>query len=346
MSDVRLETNGIKYGGWKAIRIQRGIEQISGQFELSLTEKWAEQNTPRPIRPGAACRISIDGETVITGHVDDVDPQYSSKSHSITAKGRDATADLVDCSAPSFQWKGQTLLQGAEKLCRPFGIRVQAATDVGAAFTFKNNEGETVFETIERPARIRGLLLISDGQGGLLITRAGTKRAAGRLVLGKNIKEAKGHFSHRNRFSSYTIKGQSNGNAFSEAAQAYQVMAEVTDQAIKRHRPMIIVEDDPIDAAAAKTRTTWQRNVNAGRSQSVTYTVQGWRDQGGALWSPNWLIPVDDGYMGISREMLITTVALILDDQGERAELTVMLPEAFDLIELPEPKEDEGGFGA
>ncbi|WP_241087417.1 phage baseplate assembly protein [Candidatus Vondammii sp. HM_W22] len=244
----------------------------------------------------------------------------------------------MDCSAPSFQWKGQTLLQIAEKLCAPFNISVRAVTDTGAAFSgLKNNEGETAFEALERAARIRGLLLI---------TRAGSQRAAGKLKLGDNIKEAKGHFSHRNRFSVYKIKGQAAGNAFSDAAQAYQIFATVSDSAIKRHRPMTIVSDDPIDAAAAKTRATWQRNVNAGRSQSVTYTVQGWRDQGGALWSPNWLIPVDDDYMGINQEMLIIAVTLVLDDRGESAELTVMLPQAFDLIELPEPKADEGGFGA
>ncbi|MEJ1358353.1 MAG: hypothetical protein RPU91_07690 [Candidatus Sedimenticola sp. (ex Thyasira tokunagai)] len=345
MSDVRLETNGIKYGGWKEIRIQRGISHISGRFELVHTEKWSGQDTPRPIRQGAACRVSIDDETVITGHVDEANPEYSSHSHGITAKGRDATADLVDCSAPSFQWKGQTLLQGAEKLCQPFGISVQAATDIGPTFAaIENNEGETVFDVLARAARIRGLLLMSDGKGGLLITRAGTQRAAGKLKLGDNIKAAEGHFSHRNRFSEYKIKGQNPGNAFGDAAQAYQVMATVTDKAIKRHRPMTMVADDPVDAAAAKTRATWQRNVNAGQSQSVTYTVQGWRDQGGALWSPNFLIPVDDDYMGINQEMLITTVALVFDDKGKRAELTVMLPEAFDLVELPEPTVESSGW--
>lgn len=38
-NECTLWVNGMIYGGWTAIRINRGIEQLTGSFTLSVTEK-------------------------------------------------------------------------------------------------------------------------------------------------------------------------------------------------------------------------------------------------------------------------------------------------------------------
>lgn len=133
MSKVELRVNGAFYGGWKTIRIERGIEQIAGTFELSVTDRWAEQSAVRQINPGQPCEVRIDEAVVITGYVDTVAPQYDKQQHTITVSGRDKTGDLVDCSAihKSGQWSGRKLDQIAADLCQPFGITVFRNTDVG-----------------------------------------------------------------------------------------------------------------------------------------------------------------------------------------------------------------------
>ncbi len=344
MPDVRLHINSQGYGGWKSIRIQRGIEQIAGQFELGLTEKWSEQGVRWPINPGAQCRISIDGKTVITGAVDDTPGDYDADSHSRRIIGRDRTGDLVDCSAPSFQWAGRDLLAGAKALCEPFGIPVRSETDHGGAFDrLKSDEGETVFEVLETAARIRAVLLVSDGQGGLVIARAGAWRVPDKLVLGKNIKRGQFNNGYKERFSSIKVKGQqisADGWGVGDTG----VSATVTDAGVKRHRPLVIIAEDDIDRAGAKKRATWQRNVSAGRSRQATYTVQGWRHAGHELWQPNQLIEVEDSYANLGGGMLITSVTFLLDDKnGFTTELNMMPPEAFDLIELPEPSGADAG---
>ena len=52
MPEVILTVGGRQYGGWKSVDIRRGIEQIAGSFELSVTERWAGQDQMRPIRQG------------------------------------------------------------------------------------------------------------------------------------------------------------------------------------------------------------------------------------------------------------------------------------------------------
>lgn len=346
MPEIRLTVDGADWGGWQSYRINLGMQQLSGSFELHLTERWAGQAGRRALRVGAPCTLHYDGELLITGYLDSVSPTYSAQDHSISASGRDKTADLVDCSAPATQWIGRSLADVARELCAPFGIAVVDQAGAGAAFkSLKPNDGETVFEMLDQAARIRGVLLITDGRGNLVITRAGQERAADALRLGRNVLTGSGSFDLRDVFSAYTLKGQQSGDDWQFGEQASGVSATASDKRIKRHRPLTLIADGPLDTAAARERVTWERNVRWGRSQRITYSVPGHRQQSGALWRPNMLVPVFDTYQfldGIDR--LITDLTYILDDQGERTELTVMPREAFDLVEQPEPEAADATF--
>ena len=89
MSDVTLTVDGLICGGWKSVSVRQSIETISGTFSLSVSERWPGQQTLKAILPGQKCLVTLDGETVITGYVDDVAPAYSSTSHEVSIDGRD-----------------------------------------------------------------------------------------------------------------------------------------------------------------------------------------------------------------------------------------------------------------
>ncbi|MDT4837199.1 hypothetical protein FQZ97_709230 [compost metagenome] len=340
MPEVRLTVDGAEWGGWQSYRINLGMQQLAGSFDLTLTERWAGQESRRALRPGAPCTLHYDGELLITGYLDNVAPTYNAEDHRITVSGRDKTADLVDCSAPATQWIGRSLAAVARELCAPFGITVIDRVGAGVPFrSLKPNDGETVFEMLDQAARIRGVLLITDGRGNLVITRAGTEHAGDALRLGQNILSGSDNVDLRDVFSTYTLKGQQPGSDWMDGETAAAVLARANDARITRHRPLTLVADGPLDAAAAREQVTWERNVRWGRSQSISYGVHGHRQQSGALWRPNMMVSVFDAYQfldGASR--LITDLTYILDDQGERCELTVMPREAFDLVEQPEPE--------
>lgn len=340
--DVRLVVGGQQYGGWKKITIRRGIEQIAGTFELEVTERWAGQDVARPILPGAECKVTIDGQAVITGYVDEAQLRYTSGEHTVSVSGRDRTGDLVDCSAPPTQFVSRTLVEVATALAKPFGIPVKSEVAAGGTFrSLKGEDGQTVHELLEQAAKIRAVLLLSDGLGGLVITRAGTGRVNTALVLGQNVKEASATFSHRDRYRDYTVKGQiAGGGLFGvqdpDASVRSQVIGRAHDAQVTRHRPLTVLADDQVDGKGARDRAQWERNVRAGRAARATYLVNGWRHAGG-LWAPNRMVPVRDIYLGLNKDMLITGVAMMLDDDGVRTELTLGFREAWDLVPLPEP---------
>ena len=346
MPEVLLRVDGKEWAGWKSYRIQLGMQQLAGSFDLSVTERWPGQADRRKIPEGAPCQLYYGGELLITGYIDAVKPNYNATSHQVQVSGRDKTADLVDCSAPPTQYIGRGLADLARQLAKPFGITVIDQAGANAPFkSLKPNDGESVFDVLRQGASVRGVLLVTDGRGNLLLTRAGHDRASDTLVLGENILSGSGSRDLRDVFGTYTIKGQQQGDddTFGEAAAA--VSASATDSRISRHRPLTIIADTPLDAASAKTRVQWERNVRWGRSQSISYTLNSHRQRTGTLWRHGQLVSVNDPYNYLSgAERLITDITYSLDDDGERVELTVMPREALDVLPQPEPEKTDAYF--
>jgi len=220
MDRISLFVAGQIYEGWTEATVTTAIEQIAGDFSLSITERWDGQLEGWQIPCGEFCQIKIDNEVVISGYVDSIDASYDSGSHTITVAGRDVTGDLVDCSAPSKNYTGQTIVQIMQDLAKPYGIKivdkltdrqseVKTSTKIQALAV---QNGDSVFETMDRAAKQLGVMLVSDGNGSIHITSAGQAGSAGvDLVQGVNILSASFTQDHSELYSEITVKGQTSG---------------------------------------------------------------------------------------------------------------------------------------
>jgi len=334
---AELKVDGVYYGGWKTARITRSIEQLAATFELEITDRWPGQLAPLPIKPGQKCEMFLDGERVVTGYIHTTSPDYDANRHAIRVAGIDKTGDLVDCSAihKSGQWNNVKLDTLASDLIKPFGIKLVVAADVGKPFASWNiQEGETVFECLERAARMRALLLTSNPAGDLVITRASGDLIEHGLVEGQNIKAARGDFSWKDRFSRYTVKGQGRLGADGDTEHSAP-SGLVVDAVISRHRPLVVLAESHSENATLRDRAEWERNVRRGRGARGSVTVQGWRHAGGGLWQPNMLVPVTSPWLWLeSTPMLVVACTWTLDDSGGTlTELAISRPDAFQLLE-------------
>jgi prophage tail gpP-like protein len=333
---AELKVDGAFYGGWKTVRVSRSIEQMAGSFELEVTERWPGQPQRTPIRPGQKCQLLLDGSPVITGWVDGVSPEYDAGQHTLHVSGRDATCDLVDCSAiyKTGQWHKVKLDQLARDLCAPFGVGVVVNADVGAAFESYNiQEGESVFECLERAARLRALLLTRDPLGRLVIPRAGAAVCDTALIEGRNVKAARADFTWTDRFSEYVVKGYDRLEDEGEIEDAAPA-ATARDEAITRHRPLIVVAEAHGENSSFADRAEWEKTIRRGRSCRGSITVQGWA-AGGVPWQPNTRVKVTSPFLWLEdAEMLIVGCTYSLDDQaGTLTELAIARPDAFELLE-------------
>ncbi|MBQ4781950.1 phage tail protein [Pectobacterium versatile] len=337
--ELTLNVDGKIWGGWTEMTINRSLESIAGEFDLTITARWSAA-APRSIKPGMSCYVSIGSARVMTGYIDDFIPSYDADNVSLRVMGRDKTGDLVDSSVvdKSGQWRGQTLEQLAATICKPYGIEVINETDTGEVFgSITLEQGETGFELLDRLAKQRGVLMTSDAWGRLIITRASTIRAGVSLVLGDNILAARGRFSWRERASQYIVKGSAAAGGATWDDQPVKVVGGrqviVTDSEITRYRPKILVNEDNLTVGGASARGEWYKTRMLGEANTTEITVAGWRESGatGTLWQTNRLISVKDVIQQLDVTWLIKTVSFMESDSGRLTVLTLVPPESMDM---------------
>lgn len=341
-ADIELIVDGKSYRGWTQVAVTRAMDAASGAFNLSFSDRDPENVSSYFVTPGASCTVKLDGETVITGYIDQVAPSFGADSHILTAQGRDRTADIIDCSAvhDPDEWRNLTVLGLAQILCQPFGIAVTADVAVGEKFSkVKLQQGETAFEAIERHCRMRKLLVMPDGAGGLLITRTGRNRAGVALIQGKNLLSASGKLDNSQRFSQYIVKSQGSYSTDSDGEYESHIIGRASDPGVTRYRPRLVVAETGGTNGSAIDRATWECNTNIGKATSCTVTVQGWRQSpGGALWTPNLLVSVQASWLRMDGIMLVRQVTFTRDiSGGTTAQLELASPQAFE----PDPPSEK-----
>lgn len=375
MDKVVLKVGGLAYEGWKEIDVKKSLEQIAGTFDIVLTERWPSQKTAWVIASGEQCALELNDNVVISGYVDSVAVSYDAQSHEIKVAGRDKTGDLVDCSAPSTAFANLTFEQIATKLCQPFGITVYDETVSGKKISTKQKKagkkgnapkkprlgsklpksacqnGETVFKTLEKLARSEGVLLVSDNEGGLLITRAALAGDCQTILkLGDNILSASYEQSNIGLFSEITVKGQVSGEDAarfdivhtSAKGKVQRQVTTIKSSMINRYRPLIIVAESQADSKRCQQRASWEASNREARARRVKVTVQGWIEPAtGELWEINKRVKVECEWMRLDEWWLISSLNFKLSDSGgTTTELSLVSEKSFDeLPEIPEPQQ-------
>lgn len=344
--EVSLFVGGLRYGGWKSVRITRSIESIAGSFALDVSDRWGN-NDPWPIAEGDVCRVEIDGAVVISGYIDRRRISATDSSRTLSYTGRDRASALVDCSAivevgtvAKSKWTltNVDVAGVAAAIAKRHGIKVSVQAGLGALLT-KNKKivmqpGDTGFEVISKVAAAAGVLVVSDGAGGIVITRAGTTRAAS-LVEKQNIKTAEVEYDGTDRFYRYLISSQIPGTD-DAAGEFTRIQAEAFDPGVTRtDRVLLIRPDKGYSLVESRARADWEARTRAAKSERVSITVQGWKQPNGELWPINARTRVRaSDLVGVDGDMLISQVEFsIANDGGRMTQLSLVRPDAF----TPEP---------
>lgn len=330
---VKLRVNGTEYGGWKEVEITAGIERQVRDFNLSVTDRWPGQaEIPRRIRPGDLCEVYIGSDLVLTGYVDATPIRYDARQVSVGVRGRSKTQDLVDCAAlhKPGSWGGATVERIARDLASTYGIKVTSEVEPGAPLSHSIEQGETVFESVDRLLRLRQLMATDDAQGRLVFIRIGSAgNATTALRHGENVLGADAALDYKEVFSEYICKGQRAGNDQDFGASVAEESASITDSSVRRRRVMLIKASGQTDGGSAADRVRYERATRRGKALATTYTVQGWRQADGSLWRHNQLVRVTDPVIGFDDQFVIAQVTYKLNEQGMICLLQVGPPDGY-----------------
>lgn len=345
MLDLALVVGGRRYGGWKSIRVTNSIESLAGSFALEVSDRWGGRTDPWPIEEEDPCRVEVGKQVVIDGFVDARDLSATKDARTLSYTGKDKAGALVECSllvqgasvnGNKWTYRNVDLAQFATEIAAPHGISVS----VQSGLVLKRDPlivahpGETGFEAIKRAAASAGVLVVSDGAGGILITRRGTARAAN-LVEGLNILTASVKYDGSDRFRRYLISTQVPGTD-EASGEATRVQAEATDEGVRRtSRVLVIRPDKGYSTADARRRADWEARTRAAKAETAVVSVQGWTQPSGELWPLNALVRVKAPRMiGVDGDMLISQRELSIGDGGQVTQLHLVRPDAFE----PEPE--------
>jgi prophage tail gpP-like protein len=345
--DVRLLVNAQEISGWTSIRISKSLEKLAHDFDLGLTNQRVTALSEVAQIKAAADVVEEDdkvrvriklpsgaggGDIVVTGYVDETSLEYDASSVSFRVTGTSRTGDLVDSSAiyQTGVWNSASIDKIIADLCDPFGLTVLRNGSAGPDFQrFKLEQGETVFEAMSRACSMRGFLPLTDAEGNVVLDRA-SKAPSGAVIELGNVLSGGITRSRRERFSKYIFKGQTAASDEWSGKEASQLENEVDDPDVDRYRPMVVLAAKQKTKEDLGKRAVWERNVRAGRSLRVQYTVEGWTNSVGQLWEPNMLVHVSDEWCGIDQDLLVTSVDLLLDEQYV-TQLELMDRSAFDV---------------
>lgn len=336
-SGYQLWVGGQIWGGWTEIEVTKSLDVLCGAFTVTTTDLSPDQPAAWPIQTGLAAKVTIDGETLITGWIDEVEPTFDAEDHKITARGRGRTCDLVDCSAMNEpgRWADRALEQIVTDLCSPFRISVTAMADTGDTFdAFALQQAESVKDAIDRLCQQRGVLPFETPTGDLQLIAPGTAMAGGQVTVGVNVLSASAKHDAHARFSQYVVKGQRQGHDGDNGAAVSQATGQAADGQVTRYRPLMILAEEQATGGSAASRAQFAATVRAGRAQTGSLTVQGDRDAGGALWAPSTLVNVNAAVLGLQGNLLIREVKFRADDSGTVTVLDVVRPEAYSLGEV------------
>lgn len=343
-------TSGQKWKDWTSINVTRAIDRMSGEFDVSfgMARHEGDFALGGEIVTGTPVVITIDDQVVLSGYTRTLRFSHDKENVSMQLTGRDRTIDLMDCAAAvdgPFEFTNISLSSAIEKVIKPFGLELTVDAPIGANFKrLAIQPGESVYEFIDRACRLRGLLCVSNGVGGVVLVKPGKEASAGMLSYGRNILSGDVSHDESNQFSLYVVKGHSEAvGADSDAAITAGPTARVTDASVTRYRPKVIIAESQGNDLTLAARAVWEKKLAAARSKSASYAVRGWyaNEATRELWLPNTLVKVIDQRAVLNRTMLISGVSYRRDEQsGTTCILDLVMPEAFDII--PESEDGAG----
>lgn len=352
---ARLKVYGREFVGWTELEVVASLENCARAFTFRASERFPGESNPLRLKPGSPVEVYLGADRVMNGYIDSLDINYSATDHKITVTGRSKTSDLVDCSAVAGgSWRNQKLEDIATQLAGTYGITVKTVVNTGSKIKrHKTQRGETVFDAIERMARLRALLVTDDAAGNLLLTRAGhfetnkkgeltfsqtgTTDAHTAIVVGENVLAGNVSFDVSERFSEYRIKGQRAGDD-NDYGDILQTNGEASDTAIDRTRILVLDAEARASKARCKQRAAWEAAARYGKSLKIRYTVQGWRQGNGQLWEPNQMVTVVDELSGLDADFLTVEVAYRLGAGGSTTSIQLAPVEGYEPIEPFKPR--------
>lgn len=309
---VALVVGGTKYTAWKSISVKATFGSPEISFQLVAADEAPDLlSNAFLFEPTTPVQVLASGSLLCDGFINDLDIAFDEHTHELRVSGRSKGQDAVDCSVKhkTHEWRNKSVDQIANDTGN--NARFVATEKLPPIDVVRANVGEKVAPFIDRHARAHGVYLTGRPEGHVEIGKGGKQRHAGAIVEGVNLKRAHVKFSDRDRHEKIKAKSQ---RAKGTGKKSTQIAEEATDSGARKGRYLAMMPDHHMDKGRAKTRAEQARDKRIGESTKFTATVVGFRDDGGQIWTPGWLVFCQTTLGHLSQDLAIQSVEFSQND--------------------------------
>jgi prophage tail gpP-like protein len=326
---VTISAGGGQWSAFKNINVKAAFNEAARSFEFEVAAELGASATNAIFSVGTEISIRANGDLLLTGYIDAREPSFAAKKAEILVSGRSKSADLIDGSGEheTGQFENKDPLEIGQEISKEYAAKWETDQQLKKIEQYQLQPGETCFRCVEKMARDQGMTITGTAEGNAKITKAGNKRMGGGLIEGQNILSGTAHHNGKNRHSKIIVRGQ---RPFGHGKENLEIEAELEDGSVKRHRTIILIQDDDTTKERAEKRAKNRKNRAKGNALKATISTQGFRDEGGQLWEPGALVWTESPFLDIAQDMLIESVNYKQDEGGSIATLQLVDPAAYD----------------
>ncbi|ATW46328.1 phage tail protein [Glaesserella parasuis] len=288
-NEIVVEIDGKQHKNWKSYNIDSDFLIPADSFSFDLGKSSEMQVLPN--FAGKTAVVKINGETVLTGIVDNTQHRISKSGRYYAINGRDRASILLDCSAPITNVKGLTIFDAIKKIVEPLGIKqVELRAENNPTLDKIDIDiSETAWEAIMRCANSAGLHCWFEPNGTLIVGGAdySTPPVATLYVRASdssrnNFNEASLTFDVSQSYSEVTFLGQKHGRDSDSAKHDFKWVYKNPELQIYKPKTVVLSDVENLEALkkqAKKQISDWQLEAF-----DLTVTVPDHKTASGQLW--------------------------------------------------------------
>lgn len=343
-NNIYLEVDGVRYEGFTDIAVNSAIENFSSSFSFTTTVKKTKQGeiiNEAFIKLGQKAKVFIDKTLLITGFIEEIDKEVSPSSHSKTASGRDVGGDIIDSDIIQKSYNQRNFEKLINLVLKDNGFSIEVINKVGilnleATETIKTEQGQSIFDFLDKYAKKLQVLLKIDKDGNLNIIREDNDVVKNMLInnytADTNILASRLKLSTIDRFNVIEVYSQGNNKTHSKTGISQK--GKAVDTQIRSTRRKILTMNTASESKSLKALAEWNIQLRKAKGSRYTCTTLGFYSSNNTLWQPNTLVDIIDYDMEVQGTFLIQGVTFNQNLQGSFTNLDIVEQGSFSINKI------------
>ena len=341
-NNIYLKVDGIRYEGFTDIAVNSAMENFSSSFSFTTTVQETKQGKIiNDIKLGQKAKVFIDSILITTGFIEELDKEVSPSSHSKTASGRDVGGDIIDSDIIQKSYNQRNFERLVNLVLKDNGFSIKVINKVGilnleATETIKTEQGQSIFDFLDKYAKKLQVLLKIDKNGNLNIIREDNDVVKNMLInnytADTNILASRLKLSTIDRFNLVEVYSQGNNKTHTKAGISQK--GKATDPQIRATRRKILTMNTASESKSLKALAEWNIQLRKAKGSRYTCTTLGFYSSNNTLWKPNTLVDIIDYDMEVQGTFLIQGVTFNQNLQGSFTNLDIVEQGSFSISNI------------